>query len=223
MKLRVRWFADTASLKASEEELDKGFQELLSAYSASGRFYHGKSHLDHLFGLLDRYRDALQDPLAVAFAIWYHDYVYSSIRGGNEQKSADFARKRLSAWGMDQSRTNRIVALILATETHQLPAPPSSLPESQHRAYRHDAALFLDFDMDVLSANQNIYEQYARDVRKEYRLIPRPIYRKGRLKVLQAFLDSERIYHSAPWRDREEAARRNIRWEIDTWTSRGKL
>jgi predicted metal-dependent HD superfamily phosphohydrolase len=77
--------------------------------------------------------------------------------------------------------------------------------------------------MDVLSADQAIYEQYARAVRKEYRLIPRPIYRKGRLKVLQAFLDSERIYHSAPWRDREEAARRNIRWEMDTWTSRGKL
>ena len=65
-------------------------------------------------------------------------------------------------------------------------------------------------------SDPELYEEYALAVRREYSFVPEADYRKGRYKVLQAFINRPQIYYTDIMRTRlEELARKNIKWELN--------
>jgi predicted metal-dependent HD superfamily phosphohydrolase len=111
---------------------------------------------------------------------------------------------------LSQQRIDRVTELVLATISHKNPLPGDL-----------DMAFFLDIDLAILAAPQEQYDSYASKIRKEYGHVSDDAYRAGRSKVLQAFLDRDRIYTSEIFdgSGMEGRARTNIKREIESLTS----
>jgi predicted metal-dependent HD superfamily phosphohydrolase len=156
-----------------------------------------------MLALASEYRRFLHDPEAVEAAIWFHDAIYDSRAKDNEAKSAELAKNRLVS-RTQPARLARIMAMINATATHQLPPLEDEGPAG-------DAALFLDMDLAILGAGPDTFDAYEKAVRREYGWVEEPMWRAGRASVLKTFLARPRIFHTAEFRRRfEPRARRNI-------------
>jgi predicted metal-dependent HD superfamily phosphohydrolase len=178
-------------------------RELSSLYSAEDRHYHTLAHIGAMLALAGDYRGSLHDPEAVEAAIWFHDAVYDSRAKDNEARSAVLAEEKLAARA-DPERLRRIVAMIIATTTHEL---PGAVDESSVR----DAALFLDMDLSILGAAPDRFDDYERAIRREYDWVEDPMWRAGRGAVLRNFLDRPHIFHTEEFRRRfEQPARDNM-------------
>ena len=74
---------------------------------------------------------------------------------------------------------------------------------------------FLDADISVLGWDWERYEQYSRWIRKEYAVVPAILYRSGRKKVLQHFLNKPFLFQTKYYQSRlEEQARANLKQEL---------
>lgn len=200
--LQARWHA--LALSASPDWMAATFDLLQKKYAEKHRHYHNFEHLEAMFRLFDTHRQHLQDPETLALAIFFHDAIYSVTRKDNEARSADLAVKTLSAIGYAPERAECVHAFILATRDHSFPqnAPP-------------DLAWLLDFDLAILGAATAEYDAYTQKIRREYRIYPDLLYRPGRRKAMEHFLERQHIYHTEFFRDNfESAARENLRREI---------
>ena len=162
--------------------------ELTELYQAPDRHYHGITHIEALLGLLATHRSAFTDPEAVEAAIWFHDAIYDSRRKDNETASAALVAARLRGRAED-GRLARIVAMIEATATHQV-------PKFENKAARQDAALFLDMDLSILGAPAEVFDAYEAAVRREYGWVREADWRAGRAAVLGNFLARQHIFYS---------------------------
>jgi predicted metal-dependent HD superfamily phosphohydrolase len=91
------------------------------------------------------------------------------------------------------------------------------LATKHHRAddLSWDVKVFLDLDTSILGAPEEVYKEYSRAIRKEYSWVPGFLYRKGRMKVLNDFLERDHIYHTDEIRaEYELKARHNIADEV---------
>jgi hypothetical protein len=95
---------------------------------------------------------------------------------------------------------------ISATVRHELP---------ESHADDGDLKIFLDLDLAVLGKPSNQYDQYAKQIRREFRHVADDDYRRIRRRLLKNFLRRERLYFSTPMRDRfERQASVNLCLEI---------
>jgi predicted metal-dependent HD superfamily phosphohydrolase len=179
------------------------FAELQRRYAERHRAYHNLRHvldcLDHLEALaVDDANDAV-----IALAIWFHDAVYSPLEGGNELASADLAVERLGGMGAGEALRRRVHRLIMVT-THD--AAPEDL----------DEAVMIDVDLAILGSEPSAFEVYEANIRREYRWVPGPLFRRKRRAILEGFLAQPTIYHTEPFRRRfEDAARANLAAAIE--------
>lgn len=174
------------------------FDALLRAYSAEGRHYHGVAHVDACLRHVDRCAERMQHPREVELALWFHDAVYAPLSGDNERRSADWATAFLAENAADPAAIERVRALIITT-VHNAPA------------HTHDESLLLDIDLAILGTPPEVYANFESGVRKEYRMVPAPIYRSKRSEILQGFLDRSRIYANEPFvSEYEGQARENL-------------
>jgi predicted metal-dependent HD superfamily phosphohydrolase len=177
--------------------------DLTARYRAPDRFYHGLSHVEALLALAGEHRAVLADPEAVEAAIWFHDAIYDSTKKDNEEQSAKLAVERLSG-KVEPERLQRIVKMIEATKTHQV-------PDFADEGARRDAALFLDMDLSILGAPPAEFDAYERAVRLEYGWVEEEAWRVGRAAVLKNFLARPHIFHTETFREsHEQRARENI-------------
>ena len=177
--------------------------ELVRAYAAPNRHYHGLRHIEALLGLAEKYANAIADPDAFEAAIWFHDAIYDTRRHDNEKKSADLAVARL-AGTTAPDRIARIAAMIQATAGHRV-------PDFADAGAAQDCALFLDMDLAILGGATAEFEAYEQAVRREYDWVSEPQWRSGRRAVLAGFLARPAIYATACFRtSHEAAARRNL-------------
>jgi predicted metal-dependent HD superfamily phosphohydrolase len=174
--------------------------ELVRAYAAPDRHYHNITHIDAMLGLMHSYENALSDPQSIEAAIWFHDVVYETRRHDNEEKSAELAAHRLAGL-LSSDRIALIARMIRATAGHHV-------PEELDEAQRPDCALFLDTDLSILGSTPDAFAAYEDAVRREYGWVPDALWREGRRKVLQGFLDRPTIYASPQFRASHEAAAR---------------
>lgn len=175
-----------------------GFENLLAAYNEPTRFYHTLQHLDACLEEFDHVRDLCEHPAEVELALWFHDIVYDSHRSDNEEKSAEWMERVAREADLSEEIITRVRDLILATRHN---APPES----------SDTALLVDIDLAVLGADEERFDRYEQDVRKEYDWVSDEQFREGRAKVLRSFLDRETIYSTELFRAQlEESARKNI-------------
>lgn len=187
------------------------WEEIRTAYSKKGRYYHTLEHLENLLRELVPVQAELSDWGAMIFSICYHDIVYSALKSNNEEKSADLAVLRLSALSAPSALIDHCKALILATKGHQVSADA-------------DVNFFTDADLSILGKDWDSYAVYATNVRKEYSIYPDVVYKPGRIKILQSFLDMDRIYKTDYFYERyEDAAKRNLQREIDLLRTGGGM
>ena len=92
---------------------------------------------------------------------------------------------------------------ILATKTHQ---DNSDI----------DTNLFIDADLSILGQDIETYKVYFQNVRQEYSIYPDIIYNPGRKKILQHFLEMDRIfktdYFFAKFENQEKL---NLHYELE--------
>jgi predicted metal-dependent HD superfamily phosphohydrolase len=177
--------------------------ELIAAYTAPDRHYHDLRHIETLLGLAKTCAGVIADDDAVEAAIWFHDAIYDSRRGDNEERSAALATERL-AGAARSDRIDHIATMIRATAGH-------AMPDLADAASRHDCALFLDMDLSILGSPAADFDAYEAGVRREYDWVSDARWRLGRRAVLAGFLARPTIYASDRFQaSHEAAARRNL-------------
>jgi predicted metal-dependent HD superfamily phosphohydrolase len=208
--MTARWHGLTAPLLADVARREAVFQELAAAYQGSDRHYHTLQHLDNLLTCLAA--APLHDAVVVQLAVWFHDVVYQSLRSDNEARSADRARAFLQETSLEPARQQRVAFLIERTADHTQPQPSDDA----------DLLWFLDADLSILGAPEEAYWEYARQVRREYRLVPDLLYRPGRRQVLAKMLAAPTLFRTPTLHaELEGPARRNLAAEIAAWDRGG--
>jgi predicted metal-dependent HD superfamily phosphohydrolase len=203
-ELLHRTFTSVASSYCHElSKIEQYWEEISNAYTGTNRFYHNLDHLHHLLGELESVRDKIDDWDVILFSIFYHDFIYDTLKSDNEEKSAIRAALRLTAIAFPKDRILQCVNTIHATKQH-------ATNESQ------DINFFTDADLAVLGGSFASYQEYFKRIRKEYGWYPDLIYIPGRKKVLKHFLEIDRIYKTEHFFEKYEVqARQNVRQELD--------
>ena len=175
---------------------------LLTRWAEPQRHYHTLAHLEDCLAGLNAHRALAADPAAVGVALWFHDAIYDPRATDNEARSAALAGVVLRSARVAEPTVAKIERLILATRAHEPDADP-------------DTALLLDLDLAILGAPPATYQAYAAAIRREYSWGPGADYRRKRAAVLTRFLQRPRLYLTAPFFARHEAAARaNLAAEI---------
>lgn len=203
MDLKERYIKIFSKYVANESESTFLWKELEDAYNQSYRKYHNLNHLNELFGYYDKFSDFIENTEEIQIAIFYHDFIYSIWKKDNEEKSAIKAVQVLQDIGFDMDGIHRIDKLILCTK--------------HHNGTSNDENLLIDFDLAILGQSEEAYQDYTQKIRKEYAKIPGILYRKGRKKVLQHFLDKSSIYQTTVFKSTfEKQARVNLSNELSS-------
>lgn len=177
---------------------DALFIRLVESYSEPHRKYHTMQHLQECFAHLERMRSVAEHAGEVELALWFHDAIYDTRKKDNEERSAEWARESALAAGLSDDQANRVYQLVMATMHNAVPVGP-------------DAKVLVDIDLAILGAEVERFDEYEIQVREEYSWVPRPLYRRGRRKILQDFARRESIYSTKYFRiERESRARSNI-------------
>jgi predicted metal-dependent HD superfamily phosphohydrolase len=189
--------------RSLQPEIDLLFGLLRKEYSKPDRHYHNLNHINHVLTTIERFKLELHDPVAVKLAAWFHDFVYNPQDSDNEVQSAELAKELLAAVNISSATIDRIQQLILATQGHQIDRNDP------------DRCIFLDADLAILGTSPNQYQDYARSIRQEYSWVPDAKYKVGRIKVLESFLERDRLYWTdLLFADLESIARTNMKQEI---------
>jgi len=171
---------------------------LLQRYAEPHRHYHDQRHLREVLDAVDRLAHHADDLAAVRLAAWFHDAVYDPRACDNEERSAALAQSALPPPLADE-----VARLVRLTAEHS--------PQPGDR----DGAVLCDADLAILGADEQRYDEYASDVRREYDHVADDAFRTGRTAVLARLLARDRLYSTATaydlWEDR---ARANLRREL---------
>ena len=186
----------------AQSDSEEIFHEIVKRYTEPKRFYHNLNHINSCLQLLDQYSYCADNPSLLETAIWFHDIICNTHRNDNEEKSAEYAAKRLSAAGVNEESITKICDLITATKHIQV-------------LNSKDTALLLDIDLSILGKPEKEFNRYKDQIREEYNWVPPDRYREVRTEILQRFLSRKQIYQTKCLRERfEEQARKNLKESI---------
>ena len=198
----LRVIFKTLMLRYSDEATAQSYwEELLKKYTGSSRHYHNLIHLKHMIDELEPVEDQVNDLDCLLFAIFYHDIIYKATRKDNEHQSALLFQKRISNTSFDRIET--CMKQIEATKAHL-------------RSEDKDTNILLDLDLAILGQPWESYETYTKQIRKEYKIYPDFMYKKGRAKAMEDILRSEQtIFKTEYFQERyEQKAQANIAAEL---------
>ena len=195
-----RWLGPWAVLGVRRSgRLEELRTSLLARYREPQRHYHTVQHLDECFERWPEIRDHAAHPAEVAVALWFHDAIYDTHRSDNEALSAALARDTALGLGVAADSAQRISDLILFTRHAVEPEGP-------------DAEALVDVDLSILGAASARFDEYERQVRREYAWVAEGTFRKRRAEVLGQFLGRPHLYSTAIFREwYEPRARANLR------------
>jgi predicted metal-dependent HD superfamily phosphohydrolase len=200
MNLKTVYFDLLSAIGFHQNDIEKHWIILEKAYSQKNRYYHNLMHLENMMLSFNKYQSEIQMKNEVRYAIFYHDIVYNAKKTDNELKSAEFALNILPK----EVTINRTLVfdMIVATKQHQ---------QNENK----DTNWLIDFDLEILAKDWDNYKAYYEQIRKEYKIYPDFLYKPGRKKALQHFLESTNLFQTETYRTLYETkARENIRKEI---------
>jgi len=201
--MRQRWTKLLDELGVDPADYQEVFEMLVALYNGPDRFYHDLSHIQDLLNIVAGFKDHIQDYTAMRLAIWFHDAIYDASAKDNEAKSAGLAKRTLARLGLPSDLVLRVQELILATDGHH--AVPHDL----------DAQILLDADLSPLGASLEAFTQDGLDLLREAPWLSEAEYPAARRKVLESFLERDRLYQTEWFHDRFEAqAKGNMVREI---------
>lgn len=190
----IRKYTDNESYHAS------CWAEIEKNYSFKSRHYHNLEHIKNMLAELQEVESQIEDLDTLLFSIYYHDIIYKSTKSDNEYQSALLFEKRISKTSF--LHLEKCKAQIEATKEHKL---------SQDL----DTNILLDFDLLVLGKSPKEYIEYSQNIRKEYSIYPDFMYKKGRKKVLEHFLEKGPIFKTEYFVTRyEQRAINNLKMEL---------
>lgn len=195
---QVFWRLLLSQWNVSPVVADCMFEDLRERYSGPERFYHTLDHAVGVVSTVDSLQAHAMHVNAVKLAAWLHDVIYDSRAADNEERSAEYAERLCQELAISEGRI--VGDLIRVTKRH----------EAGDDA---DTRVLLDADLAVLGASDQVYHEYAQNIRREYAWVPDAEYRAGRRRVLEHFLSRPRIYYFLV--HLEGPARRNLAAEID--------
>lgn len=142
-------------------EKTKSFVTELLSHNLDNKFlYHNLTHTRRVVKstkeILDSLRLEDQENELLILASWLHDTGYTQGTEDHEEKSAAIAKEFLSNEGYDQSRTQEVINLILATKRYHI---PTALKEEILR------------DADASHFAQNSYMETCELLREELALL----------------------------------------------------
>ena len=179
------------------------YERLTTAYAESHRHYHNQRHIAECLAEFDQARHLAVHPTAVELALWFHDVVYKPRASDNEEQSAALLKRCAAETGLPHSLTETAARLVMATKNHETGADS-------------DAALMVDVDLSILGQSEDRFSEYERQIRKEYKWVPRPIFASKRVEILERFLARPTIFATEFFRAKyEQQARRNLQGSID--------
>jgi predicted metal-dependent HD superfamily phosphohydrolase len=177
---------------------------LVASYSEPHRAYHNLAHIQHCLAEFEKARPLAAVPDSIEMAIWFHDAVYNSRAKDNEERSAELALSVAREAMLPAAFGQRVADLILATRHNAPPGDP-------------DAALLVDVDLSILGQPVERFNEYERQIRKEYNWVEASAFAAGRGAVLKSFLERSSIFSTPFFRDKyERQARENLKRSIES-------
>lgn len=192
--------------------------QLVTLHSEPHRHYHNIKHVYQCLAELEEWNATenksflyLQSSelLKLEVAIWFHDAIYNPFSKMNVEESMRLFMNtsydlRL---GFDYTTNAEICKLILCTEKHE--RTPGS-----YNFLMQD--LMCDIDLSILGKDPVHYREYQTGISLEYSHIPIRTYSEKRTKVLESFLQRDKIYKTDRFFNLyEEQARINLQNEIN--------
>lgn len=166
--------------------------DLNERLSHKSRKYHNVVHIGEFItevNRLVRLTGRLDLASLARWVAWFHD------ADDDAESSALLALAMLSQTAMDPADIAEIVRGVrLTTDVHRV-EPGDDL-----------GALACDGDLWILSAPEERYDEYVRDVRKEYPQHADDVFRRGRMRIVYDFWQRARagdLYHFGPQADRD--------------------
>ncbi len=176
-----KWFELISLSGGNSRQSEKHLQEILSAYSAPGRYYHNLTHIEWMLQERQQLSEWFRRPLETDFAIFYHDVIYIPGRQDNEERSAALALSRLGSLSIEESIQIRVASMIRATASHRQTGDA-------------ETDLFLDLDLAILGSNSNEYRKYRNNIRAEYREASDKEFNSGRQAFLEELLKRPAVF-----------------------------
>lgn len=174
------------------------YNDLVARYSEPHRAYHTLQHIGHCLDELEQARHLAVNSDAVELALWYHDVIYDTKANDNEERSAVLAAEMVRGALLPDNLSQLVANLITATKHLAIPTDP-------------DVQLLVDIDLSILGQTEDRFDEYERQVRKEYEWVSEDAFVVGRSAILKSFLGRPNIYATQFFRNKYEAqARRNI-------------
>jgi predicted metal-dependent HD superfamily phosphohydrolase len=203
--MKIEFNQIMVKLDIPEKKSVELFERIMQCYSESHRDYHNLRHIREMLECLHLYRAAIADYPCLYISCLYHDIVYDTHANDNEEKSALYLERDLEEY-LPLEKIQKCRDLILGTKKHQFIRND------------FDHKIFLDSDLLILGRERNRYLEYMNSIRREYEWVERELYKQERVKVLQKFLDRERIYFTDEiFENNEKQARENINFEIEMY------
>lgn len=199
----------------NQKRVDKLYEDVVKRYTAKGRYYHD---INHIYGMCDlwlKYKDKMLRPKFIFFAIIYHDIIYKTRKSDNEEQSAEY----FHTIAFKKHFNLKAAEIVYIKDLIRYTTHSCYFDLHLHK----DAQFLLDFDLYGLSSSEEKYNQNSVNIRKEYKIYPNFLYKKGRLDFLQKFLQREKIYLTEEFSHLEENARKNMENEINYLTSPKKI
>lgn len=224
------------------------------------RAYHNVNHVRELCQFYDTYilpafkqqqqQRILPDDDVVFLTAFFHDIIYDSTRGDNEERSADLFCEFASESGLPPSVSGPVRRITLATKKHLEWKPEHVVAAVMQNSGRSGAAelsstaasseqqlkddiereilntkVFLDMDLAILGADEERYAAYSSQIRTEYRFVKDEDFFKGRGAFLQGMKKNGTacLFHTDVVRDlRAAQAERNLAWESEMLAEKAK-
>ena len=172
--------------------------DIAEHYAQPQRAYHNLNHIIDCLNEFKRARYFTLNPDAIEFAIWFHDAVYDAKARDNEEKSAKFALATIKSISLPHKFGDLVRDLILATKHDKIPS-------------EFDAHFIVDIDLCIFGRPENEFNEYEKQIRKEYEWVEEKEYAKERVAILNYFTKRSAVYLTRFFNDRYETqARRNI-------------
>lgn len=204
--LHIQWMDLCVSIDQSIPGAEDLYADLQSRYGEPWRSYHAVDHVEFMLAGFESFcsEEELEPPDAnvIRMAIWYHDVVYNPQAKDNEEKSAALFRQIAERKKWSKDFIEPVSSAIVATKHHETP---------------HDvlAGIVCDLDLCILGRPRHEFEMYELKIREEYKWVPVAEFCKGRLAILESFLDRPFIYSHDFFRKKlEKRARENLSQSI---------